>query len=110
MKRHTARRTGKAAPTIFGTGLIALDVVVNETRRDTPRLWAGGTCGNVLTILSYLGWQSFPIARLAGDNASKYIAADLARWNVNHDFISLAPQARAPIIVQHLTHTASGLP
>jgi fructokinase len=95
---------------VIGTGLIALDVVVNETRQDGPRLWGGGTCGNVLTILSYLGWRSFPIARLADDSASELVRKDLARWKVHLDFANLEPRTRAPIIVQHLTETASGLP
>lgn len=110
MKPKTAPSIRNSQPTVIGTGLIALDVVVNETRQDGPRLWSGGTCGNVLAILSYLGWRSFPVGRLAEDSASELIRKDLARWNVYLDFMNLEPRARAPIIIQHLTETASGLP
>lgn len=110
MKPRQKAPLHRTQPTVIGTGLIALDIVINETRQDGPHLWAGGTCGNVLTILSYLGWRSFPIARLADDGASEYIKKDLTRWKVNLDFMNLEPRARAPIIVQHLTETASGLP
>jgi sugar/nucleoside kinase (ribokinase family) len=113
LERFMRRKTTKSRneqPMVLGTGLIALDVVVNETRQDTPRLWAGGTCGNVLAILSYLGWRSVPVGRLAEDSASVYIKQDLASWNVHLDLLSLEPRARAPIIFQHLTETASGIP
>lgn len=110
MKPKAAPSIRNGQPTVIGTGLIALDVVVNETRQDGPRLWSGGTCGNVLAILSYLGWRSFPVGRLAEDSASELIRKDLARWNVYLDFMNLEPRARAPIIIQHLTETASGLP
>lgn len=110
MRLKAAPSSRKTQPTVIGTGLIALDVVVNETRQDGPRLWSGGTCGNVLTILSYLGWRSFPVGRLADDSASELIRKDLARWKVHLDFTNLEPKARAPIIIQHLTETASGLP
>lgn len=46
-------------PAIAGTGLIALDVVIPNEPRSLPQLWAGGTCGNVLTALAYLGWDSY---------------------------------------------------
>ena len=51
-------------PTVYGTGLVALDIVIGSDANESAYHWAGGTCGNVLTILSYLNWTSFPIARL----------------------------------------------
>jgi fructokinase len=41
----------------MGTGLVALDLVVSNDNSVPPRYYAGGTCGNVLTILSFLGWE-----------------------------------------------------
>src|SRR4051812_3286625 len=73
-------------PAIAGTGLVALDVVIPNEPRSFPQLWAGGTCGNVLTALAYLGWDSYPIARLRDDAFSNYINQDLARWNVHLDY------------------------
>ena len=62
MPRHFEEKF--AQPTVFGLGLVALDVILDPCAVQ-PLLYSGGTCGNVLTILSYLGWEARPIARLA---------------------------------------------
>ena len=69
-------------PVVIGTGLVALDVVIPNGLAVDPQLCAGGTCGNVLTALAFLGWQSYPIARLGADGAAKRIATDLRQWGV----------------------------
>ena len=97
-------------PNIYGTGLIALDLVVSAYPNQPIQNWAGGTCGNVLTILSYLGWNSFPIARLNGDPASLRVKDDMHRWGVNLDFAEQPPTASTPIIVQKNSHDKSGYP
>lgn len=99
----------KNQPSILGTGLVALDVVVSE-EEPSPRFWTGGTCGNVLTILSYLGWQSLPVARLNGDSASLRIQQDLQQWGVRLDFLKLHPSANTPIIVQEIRRDRAGIP
>ena len=84
---------------VYGTGLVALDIVVSM-RPEEHYHWSGGTCGNVLTILSYLGWESFPIARLNSDTASAYVKADMKRWGVRLDYAEQSPTTSTPIIVQ----------
>jgi sugar/nucleoside kinase (ribokinase family) len=97
-------------PSVVGTGLIALDVVIEVDAKRDPWLWIGGTCGNVLTILSYLGWQAYPVARLNGDAASRYVEEDLCRWGVHLDHVKTNPGARTPIVVHRIAKTATGLP
>lgn len=97
-------------PAIFGTGLIALDVIVNAERAGNPVLAAGGTCGNVLAALSFLGWASYPVARLNGDPASRILQEDLSRWDVALDFATQAPSASTPIILQTIRRDALGRP
>ena len=99
----------RKAPTVFGTGLIALDVIYGLDA-ETPRFHAGGTCGNVLAALSFLGWDSFPISRLAPDPAGAIVRTDLARWGVRDDFIELEPTASTPIIVEQIVRTKRGVP
>ena len=93
---------------VIGTGLIALDMVVGP-RADVPvRSWAGGTCGNVLSILAWLEWDAYPIARMNGDAASERIRTDMEHWGVHLDWTSRAPQIHTPIIVQEIVHMSDG--
>ena len=83
-------------PRIFGTGLIALDLVIGADPETPVHCWAGGTCGNVLSILAWLGWDAYPVARMDGDAASERVCADMARWGVHFDWSTrvLLPRPR----------------
>lgn len=102
--------TSTAKPRVFGTGLIALDLVLGLDPQSPVRSWAGGTCGNVLSILAYLGWEAFPIARMNGDPASDRVRADLGRWGVRLDYTSCGPTAHTPIIIQEIKRGRDGKP
>jgi len=97
-------------PLVVGSGLVALDVMLDERSETPPRLWAGGTCGNVLSILAFLGWRSLPVARLARDAASRLIIRDLKRWGVDVEFVSVAPTTPGPIIVHRIRQNSAGEP
>lgn len=66
-----------------GTGLVALDMITEESKDANFECLAGGSCGNVLTVLSYLGWESYPIAYLRDDTAAENLLIDLEKWWVN---------------------------
>ena len=100
--------TTEAKPKVFGTGLIALDLVIGPDENAAIRAWAGGTCGNVLSILAYLGWDSYPITRMNSDMASKRVRADMAHWGVHLDHTHCAPTAHTPIIVQKIKRGPDG--
>ncbi|MGH8760673.1 MAG: hypothetical protein ACREVW_14365, partial [Burkholderiales bacterium] len=70
----------------------------------------GGTCGNVLSILAYLGWEAFPIARMNSDPASQRVKADMQRWGVRLDFAACTPATHTPIIIQEIRRGRDGLP
>lgn len=95
-------------PIIVGTGLITLDVIINQQNDAGPQILAGGTCGNVLAILAFLGWDSYPVARLNDDVFASKLIADLKKWKVKTDFINLPPTVDAPIIVQKLKKNSKG--
>jgi sugar/nucleoside kinase (ribokinase family) len=97
-------------PICTGTGLLALDVILNNNLNAPPKLHAGGSCGNVLTILSYLGWKSFPIARLAKDDASNELISDLQRWRVNTGLIFQKKEGSTPIIIHRILKDREGKP
>jgi sugar/nucleoside kinase (ribokinase family) len=103
-------RKPEAAPKVFGAGLIALDMVISPDPEAPVRSYAGGTCGNVLAILSYLGWRAYPIARLGDDPASQRVRYDLQRWDVLLDYASCQPLADTPIIVQEIRRGRDGRP
>lgn len=93
---------------VIGTGLVALDVVISDGVMVDPILCTGGTCGNVLTALAYLGWEAFPIARLRSDAASKRVVEDLQHWGVRLDFVSLSDSGSTPVVVQHIRQNRDG--
>ena len=97
-------------PKIFGTGLIALDIVIGPDPETPVRSWAGGTCGNVMSILAWLGWDAYPIARMNGDVASECVHTDMARWGVHLDWATCAPTTDTPIIVQEIRRGRDGRP
>lgn len=104
------RDPAPSRPVVFGTGLIALDVIISADRSREPMTAAGGTCANVLTALSYLGLDAYPVARLNGDAASALVETDLSRWNVALDFATLPPAAATPIIVEIIRRSGHGRP
>jgi fructokinase len=86
----------------MGTGLIALDVVINGIDKEKAWLCAGGSCGNVLTVLAYLGWSSYPVANFKEDYASDTIKRDMTRWGVNQHFIFRSERGITPVVVERL--------
>ena len=100
--------TNVIQPKLFGTGLIALDLVVGPDPESPIRAWAGGTCGNVLCILAYLGWDAYPIARMNHDVASDRALADMKHWGVHVDWASCAPTTHTPMIVQEIRRARDG--
>ena len=98
------------APKAFGAGLIALDLLLGMDPDAPVKSWTGGTCGNVLSILAFLGWDAFPIARMNGDAASERVLADLQKWGVHLDFAQCEPTGHTPIIVQQIGPDRDGNP
>jgi fructokinase len=94
---------------VLGVGLVALDVVVEQATA-VPTFYAGGTCGNVLAILSYLGWRAMPVARLGPDVAGEMVSADLHRWGVDLTYANLKPQGRTPVILERVRMDRRGIP
>jgi len=97
-------------PTVLGTGLIALDVVVGPQLDAVPRYWAGGTCGNVLTILAYLGWHAYPAASIGDDTAAEIITADMKCFGVQMRFLTRDATRHTPIVVEKIRVGRDGSP
>lgn len=110
MREQEPDRCAGQLPAVYGSGLIALDVVFSAQRPGSSWSAAGGTCGNVLAALSFLGWNSYPIARLNGDAASRRLQEDLLGCEVDLALASQHPPAPTPIIVQVIRHESDGHP
>jgi len=92
-----------------GTGLITLDVVMNGHPTRPLGLWAGGSCGNVLAILAFLGWTTLPIARMGNDTSATKLINDLESWGVDTSLIFQNNLVKTPVIVERLTSKADGM-
>ena len=93
----------KKKPTALGIGLIALDVVTGGSEHnDKDGLYAGGTCGDVMSLLSFFGWNAQPVGRLDDDAAGKLVRSDLVRFGVCLDYLGLEPAAATPVVMQKI--------
>ena len=95
---------------VLGTGLLALDIVMSDVSGEQQKQWAGGTCGNVLIALAYLGWKAEPVARLRSGLAAKRILIDLREWGVSDRFISVSPEGSMPVIFEKITQGLGNVP
>lgn len=109
-KDHVKNLAVHESPLVVGTGLLALDIVLSEVSGEPPRYWAGGTCGNVLMALAYLGWHAQPIARLQPGPAASRILSDLRHWGVSDRFVNAEDSGSTPVIVERITRGRNGIP
>lgn len=94
----------------FGAGLISLDILIKDEESSRPvSYYVGGTCGNVMMILSYMGWESYPIARLDSSKQTTRLLADMRKFNVRTDFVS-TDSGKTPVIIQHNIIDKDGKP
>ena len=110
VKETRDMKTVVEKPKIFGTGLITLDLIMGPNAESPVQSRAGGTCGNVLMALAYLGWEAFPIARMNDDPASRRVKADMKRWGMRLKFSGCNPTSHTPIIVQEIRSGLDGIP
>lgn len=92
-----------------GAGLVSLDVLIWDGDMHPVAYYVGGTCGNVMMILSHMGWESYPIARLDDTKDGKRVMVDMEKHNVHTDFVS-TNDGKTPVIVQRNFITKDGVP
>ncbi len=94
-----------------GTGFIALDVIRNSVGTTvTETRFAGGSCGNVLTVLAYFGWNATAVGRIGDDHAGHELVEDLSRWHVNTKLLQMEAGRGTPVVVQENYVDARGRP
>lgn len=85
-----------------GLGLVSLDVILNGSPSTPAKISVGGTCGNVISILSFLGWKAKPISRFSNSNTSNRIFEDLKKFGVDTDLIIIEDSGSTPIIIHRI--------
>ncbi len=94
----------------IGTGLVCLDILMRGNEEKAVSYKVGGTCGNVMMILAYMGWESYPIARLNGSDYSHTMLKDMVANSVHTDFVSTLDDGATPVIIQHNIIDKNGNP
>jgi fructokinase len=89
----------------IGVGFVAADIVEGSSEEFVA---AGGSCGNVMAILAWLGWKSFPVARMGPDWAGRVIRKDLNALGVHDVFLSEERSIQTPIVIQRFVEDAKG--
>lgn len=87
--------------TIIGSGNYNLDTIVVRDYPEWPRLRpftdrvvreeVGGTCGNVMSILAWLGWDARPLVCLDDSPEGLKVAADLKRFGCDCRHVTNLP-------------------
>ena len=93
---------------VAGAGFVALDILLASDHDGRMRRRAGGTCGNVLAILSFLGFDSVAIARLGTDRAADVLISDLQSVGVDCQHMQRDSSATTPRVVEILPNSPGG--
>ena len=104
IRRIGASHNGQG-PSCWGIGFVAMDVVDVEGDRFRA---VGGSCGNVMAILAWLGWKARPIARLGGDAAGEFIRDELRQLGADVSSLTEEGAIRSPIVLQRFGTTRDG--
>lgn len=98
-----------AAPISVGAGFLALDLLlVGKDRTKANEQYAGGSCGNVLSILSHLAWESYPVARLGTDRLARNVIDDLEHSGVKTEFVFRSDTGVTPVMVIRIAERRDG--
>lgn len=89
----------------LGSGFVALDVVDGDRGQFAA---AGGSCGNVLTMLAWFGWSSAPVARLGADPASDIVCEDLEAFGVQLRHVITSDSVQTPVVLQRFIENRQG--
>lgn len=90
-------------PQIVGTGLTALDLIVDSSRDGHYVAGGGGTCGNVLAALSIMGWGATLVGAVRDSMAATIVEDDLRHAGVEVELLFSDEGGVVPVIVEHVT-------
>ena len=104
--------------TVIGTGIFNLDIIVKRDYPEWPQLRpftdnvvmeeVGGTCGNVMSMLSWMGWDARPIACLDDSEEGLKITEDLKRYGCDCRYVTNTPEGGTTMLRCTHKRTADG--
>ena len=104
--------------TIIGSGIYNLDTIVVRDYPEWPRLRpftdnvvleeVGGTCGNVMSILAWMGWDAKPLACLDDSPEGLKITEDLKRYGCDCRYVTNTPGGGTTLLRCTHKKTADG--
>ncbi len=104
--------------TIIGSGIYNLDTIVVRDYPEWPRLRpftdnvileeVGGTCGNVMCILAWMGWDAKPLACLDDSPEGLMITEDLKRYGCDCRYVTNTPAGGTTLLRCTHKKTADG--
>lgn len=92
-------------PVCVGAGFVAADIVEGRTEEFVA---AGGSCGNVMAILAWLGWKGYPVARLGKDWAAGVVRKEFKAIGLEDTFLSDEKAVQTPIVIQRFVEDKEG--
>ena len=86
--------------TCLGVGTFPLDNLQEKNGKDVKTIYqhVGGTCGNVMSILAWMGWHTLPAARIDDSETGLLIKADLESYGCDTRFVSNTPDGGTTIL------------
>lgn len=105
MRIDLALHQARGNPVCVGAGFVALDIVESSVH---PFAAAGGSCGNVMAILAWLGWDAKPVARIGADWAGELLTTDMDRTGADTSSFFVEERVKTPIVIERFVEHASG--
>lgn len=102
----TTAETKTTRPSISGAGFVTLDVALDQASRVIYR-GVGGTTGNVLSILAFLGWHSMPVVRVGTDHIGSSVLREFRELGVDVRHMGAESTLETPLIFQFATQPSS---
>ncbi|MCU7374867.1 PfkB family carbohydrate kinase [Paucibacter sp. O1-1] len=84
---------------VSGAGFITLDVMLGKGSQ-LAYTGIGGSTGNVLSILAFLGWESLPLVNLGRDHVGATIHREFTKLGANMRHVRLDRGLTSPLLYQ----------
>ena len=87
--------------TCLGAGTFPLDnLMVKHSKDDVETIYqhVGGTAGNVMSILAWMGWHTLPAARLDDSEVGYQLKADLESYGCDTRYLTNTPDGGTTIL------------